>query len=162
MQELIHFRLNDKPISMTLDGERMLLWVLRTDLGLTGVKYGCGEGFCAACTVLINNRAVRACYFPVKNIKGKDVITIEGLAKNGKLHPLQKAFIKHNAFQCGFCTPGMILNAYSLLLENPHPSHKEILQGMDDNLCRCGAHIRIVRAIQTAAEEMRGEKNEEK
>ncbi|MEE9500873.1 MAG: (2Fe-2S)-binding protein [Candidatus Aminicenantaceae bacterium] len=150
----IHFNLNKKPVSMTLDGERTLLWVLRTDLSLTGTKYGCGKGLCGACTVLVNNRAVRSCQFPVKNIDGKSVVTIEGLAKNGKLHPLQRAFIKRNAFQCGFCTSGMILNSYSLLQENPRPTRNEILEGMDWNLCRCGSHNRIVQAILTAAREI--------
>lgn len=150
----IHFNLNEKPVSMSLDGERMLLWVLRTDLSLTGTKYGCGKGLCGACTVLVNNRAVRSCRFPVKNIDGKSVVTVEGLAKNGKLHPLQRAFIKHNAFQCGFCTSGMILNSYSLLQENPRPTRNEILEAMDWNLCRCGSHNRIVQAILTAAREI--------
>lgn len=156
--EAIQFKLNDKPLRLTVDSERMLLWVLRTDLGLTGSKYGCGEGFCGACTVLVNKKAVRSCQLPVKDVKGKEVMTIEGLAKNGKLHPLQKAFIKHNAMQCGYCTSGMILNAYALLIENPQPSLKEIIQSMDDNFCRCGSHTRILQAIQDAALEMKGGK----
>jgi len=156
MEELIQFNLNGKPVSMTIDSNRMLLWVLRTELELTGVKYGCGVGVCGACTVLINNRARRACRVPVKNIRGADIITIEGLAANGRLHPLQKAFLKHEAFQCGFCTPGMILNAYSFLQRNPRPSYNEVLQGMENNLCRCGSHTRIVQAILTAAREMAG------
>lgn len=156
MREAIHFKLNDKPVRLIVDGERMLLWALRSDLGLTGTKFGCGEGFCSACTVLVNNKAIRSCQLPVKDVKGKEVITIEGLAKNGNLHPLQKAFIKHDALQCGFCTPGMILSAYSLLFKNPQPTRAEILQSMDENLCRCGAHTRIVQAIQTAAQEMKG------
>jgi aerobic-type carbon monoxide dehydrogenase small subunit (CoxS/CutS family) len=145
----IQLELNDKPVRLTVDGERKLLWVLRTDLGLTGTKYGCGEGVCGACTVLINQKAYRSCQLSVKEIQGKKVTTIEGLAKNGRLHPLQEAFVKHDALQCGFCTSGMILNAYSLLIENPQPTEAEILQGMNDNLCRCGAHTRIVLAIQT-------------
>jgi aerobic-type carbon monoxide dehydrogenase small subunit (CoxS/CutS family) len=156
MINTIKFKLNDKPVALRVDGERRLLWVLRTDLGLTGPKYGCGEGICGACTVLINSKATRSCQVPVKEIAGKEVITIEGLAKNGRLHPLQKAFIEQNAFQCGFCTSGMILNAYSLLLEKPKPSEAEIIQGMNDNLCRCGAHLRIIQAIETAAREMKG------
>jgi len=158
MINTIKFKLNDKPVEFKVDGERRLLWVLRSDLGLTGPKYGCGEGICGACTVLINSKATRSCQIPVKEIKGKEVLTIEGLAKNGHLHPLQKAFINYSALQCGFCTPGMILNAYSLLLEKPRPTEGEIIQGMNDNLCRCGAHVRIVQAIQSAAEEMRGGK----
>jgi carbon-monoxide dehydrogenase small subunit len=156
MVSTIKFKLNDKPVELKVDGERRLLWVLRSDLGLTGPKYGCGEGICGACTVLINSKSTRSCQVPVKEIKGKEVITIEGLAKNGRLHPLQKSFVEQNAFQCGFCTSGMILNAYSLLLEKPKPSEAEIIQGMNDNLCRCGAHLRIIQAIQAAAKEMRG------
>ncbi|UCG57128.1 MAG: (2Fe-2S)-binding protein [Phycisphaerales bacterium] len=155
MTETISFKLNGRSISLSTDGERMLLWVLRTDLGLTGTKYGCGKAQCGACTVIVDGKAVRSCVVPVGYVKGKDVITIEGLAKNGKLHPIQEAFVKHDALQCGFCTPGTILNAYSLLLKNPRPSRAEIIQGMDDNLCRCGAHVRIIRAIESAAEEMR-------
>lgn len=156
MIENISFKLNGNPITLAVDSERMLLWVLRTDLGLTGAKYGCGVGLCGACTVLVDNEAVRSCRFPVKDIKGKEVLTIEGLARNGKLHPIQEAFIKHDALQCGFCTPGMILNAYSLLLRNPQPSRAEIVEDMDYNLCRCGSHSRIIQAIQTAAKEMKG------
>ncbi|MCH7558337.1 MAG: (2Fe-2S)-binding protein [Planctomycetes bacterium] len=156
MNETISFKLNDKPVSLTTDGERKLLWVLRSDLGLTGTKYGCGKALCGACTVMVNNRAVRSCIVPVSSIKGKNVLTIEGLAKNGKLHPIQEAFVKHDALQCGFCTPGMILNAYSLLLRNPQPTRREIIEGMEYNLCRCGAHIRIIRAIESAAQEMKG------
>jgi len=152
----IRFKLNGQAKSLTLDRKRMLLWVLRTDFGLTGTKFGCGEGFCGACTVLVNNEAERSCQLPVEDIDGKEVITIEGLAKNGKLHPLQEAFVKHDALQCGFCTPGMILNAYSLLQKNSSPTRKDIVETMDDNLCRCGAHTRIVQAIQTAAKGMRG------
>jgi len=156
MFETIRFKLNRKPTVMTVDGERKLLWVLRSDLGLTGAKYGCGEGICGACTVLVNNKATRSCQVPMKEIKGKEVITIEGLVRDGKLHPLQKAFMDHDALQCGFCTSGMIMNAYGLLLEKGQPTETEIIQGMNDNLCRCGAHVRIVQAIQSAAGEMKG------
>jgi aerobic-type carbon monoxide dehydrogenase small subunit (CoxS/CutS family) len=156
MFETIRFKLNRKPMQMTVDGERKLLWVLRSDLGLTGAKFGCGEGICGACTVLINNKATRSCQVLVKEIKGKEVITIEGLVRDGKLHPLQKAFMDHDALQCGFCTPGMIMNAYGLLLEKHQPSEAEIIEGMNDNLCRCGSHVRIVQAIQSAAKEVKG------
>ena len=156
MKEPIYFKLNDKPVNVTVDGERMLLWVLRNDLGVTGPKYGCGAGLCGACTVLVDNEPLLSCQTPVKEVKGREVLTIEGLVKNGRLHPLQKAFIKHDALQCGFCTPGMILKAHSLLSKNPRPSREEIIEGMDGNLCRCGAHVRIVEAIETAAQEMRG------
>ena len=159
MTETISFTLNGKSVSVTTDGDRPLLWVLRTDLGLTGTKYGCGEAACGACTVLVDDRAMPSCTFPVRGVDGSEVITIEGLAKNGKLHPLQKAFMKHDALQCGFCTPGMIIKAYALLLDNPEPTRNEIMQGMEANLCRCGAHTRIIEAIQTAAKEMKGDQS---
>jgi aerobic-type carbon monoxide dehydrogenase small subunit (CoxS/CutS family) len=158
MKTPIHFKLNSKPVTVTVDGDRMLLWVLRTDLGITGPKYGCGQGLCGACTVLVNNRAALSCQTPVKEIEGAEVITIEGLAKGEVLHPLQQAFIEQDALQCGFCTSGMILRAYSLLSEKPNPSREEIIKGMDENLCRCGAHNRILAAIETAAREMKGGK----
>jgi len=156
MEESISFKLNDKSVSITTDPGRPLLWVLRSDFGLTGTKYGCGKGLCGACTVMLGDRAVRSCIIPVRTVEDKEVMTIEGLAKNGQLHPLQKAFAKHDALQCGFCTPGMILNAYGLLLRNPEPTSEEIINGMEGNLCRCGAHVRIIRAIETAAQEMKG------
>ncbi|OHB65061.1 MAG: ferredoxin [Planctomycetes bacterium RBG_13_60_9] len=156
MAETIAFKLNGESVSVTTDGQRPLLWVLRTDFNLTGAKFGCGQAHCGACTVLVDNKAVRSCVYPVRNANGREVRTIEGLSKNGDLHPLQKAFVKHDALQCGFCTPGMILTAYSLLRENPQPTREEILEGMDQNLCRCGAHTRIIDAIQTAAAEMKG------
>lgn len=158
MKEVIQFKLNGKPVRLKTESERMLLWAIRSDLSLTGAKYGCGEGFCGACTVLVNEKAVRSCQFPLKDVKGKEVLTIEGLAKNGDLHPLQKAFMEHDALQCGFCTPGMILQAYSMLLKNPRPNTEEIIQSMEDNLCRCGSHTRIIQAIQTSAKEMKGGK----
>ena len=156
MEETITFTLNGESVSVTTDSQRSLLWVLRTDLGLTGTKYGCGQSLCGACTVLVDNKAVHSCDFPIKNAEGREIITIEGLSNNSTLHPLQKAFIKHDALQCGFCTPGMILKAYSLLYQNPQPTREVIIQGMNDNLCRCGAHTRIIDAIESAAAEMRG------
>jgi len=158
MEQTIHFKLNNRPVSVTTDGERALLWVLRTDLGLTGAKFGCGHSQCGVCTVIINKEAVRSCQYPVKDVSGKEVITIEGLAKNGQLHPLQKAFMQHGAVQCGFCTPGMILEGYSLLLKNARPSRTEIIAGMDQHLCRCGTYTRVVEAVQTAAAELKGGK----
>jgi aerobic-type carbon monoxide dehydrogenase small subunit (CoxS/CutS family) len=151
----IEFKLNHNRIRLSVDSERTLLWVLRADLGLTGTKCGCGIGACGACTVLLGGEAVRSCTIPVIDVKGKDVVTVEGLAINGHLHPLQKAFVEHNALQCGFCTPGMILTAYSLLLTKPAPKEEDIIEGMEDNLCRCGSHQRIIRAIQSAARKMR-------
>ena len=155
MPQSIEFKLNGTLKNIDTDSNRILLWVLRTDFGLTGTKYGCGEGHCGACTVLVDNEAVRSCQLTVKDIAGKEVLTIEGLSKNGELHPLQKAFIEHNAFQCGFCTSGMILNAYSLLIKNPEPTRSDIIAGMNDNLCRCGAHVRIIEAIESAAKELK-------
>ena len=156
MRRTIHFKLNGKLKSLALGRDRMLLWVLRTDFGLTGTKYGCGAGFCGACTVLVNSQAVRSCQFPVENVDGKEILTIEGLARNGRLHPLQKAFVKHDALQCGYCTPGMILTAYGLLVKNPRPNLEEIREGMNENLCRCGSYQRIIQAIQDAVQEMKG------
>ena len=156
MSETIRFKLNGRPVRLKADGERTLLWVLRTDLGVTGPKYGCGEGLCGACTVLADNEAVLSCQITVKDVAGSEIKTIEGLAQNGKLHPLQQAFIEHAGFQCGYCTPGMILKSYSLLADNPTPSRQDIIDGMDENLCRCGAHTRIVAAIETASRRMKG------
>ena len=158
MEEAVQFKLNGKPTKLTVDNERKLLWVLRTDLGLTGTKYGCGENFCGACTVLVNNEAIRSCQTTVKDVEGKEVVTIEGLAKNGTLHPLQKAFMEHDAFQCRYCTSGMIMNGYAFLHKTLRPSVPQIVKEMDDNLCRCGAHNRIIQAIQAAAKEMEGGK----
>jgi len=151
MIRAVSFTLNGKSTQVTVDDERMLLWVLRYDLGLTGTKYGCGEGLCGACTVIVGKEAVRSCSTPVKDVAGKQVLTIEGLSRNGQLHALQQAFLKVNAFQCGYCTAGMIMNAYALLLRKPRPTRAEIVQAMDDNLCRCGSHTRILEAIETAA-----------
>ncbi len=157
VKKTIRFKLNGKQTILEVESDRLLLWVLRTDLQLTGPKFGCGEGFCGACTVLIDNEPVRSCQYPVANIDNKNVVTIEGLAgRDGKLHPLQAAFVEHDALQCGFCTSGMILTAYGLLQKNPSPTRAEIIDAMDENLCRCGAHLRIIQAIQAAAQNMRG------
>lgn len=153
----IRFTLNGRSVALDVDEGRMLLWVLRTELGLTGTKFGCGEGFCGSCTVLVDGRAERSCQLPMTAVAGRKIVTIEGLAKDGELHTVQAAFVEHDAMQCGFCTPGMILSAYDLLLANPQPSRQEILDHMEDNLCRCGAHLRIVRAIESAAARMRKE-----
>lgn len=158
MDEKIRFKLNGKKTELTTDPSQTLLWVLRNHFGLTGTKYGCGIGFCGACTVLIDNEPVRSCMVPFSEVSGKSVVTIEGLSEKGKLHPLQKAFVEHDALQCGFCTPGMIMTAAGLLKNNPDPSKEEIISGLEDNLCRCGAHNRIVDAVQTAAKEMKGGK----
>src|SRR5574340_1013941 len=156
MKAVISFTLNGKTVRVTGDGGRVLLWVLRYDLKLTGVKYGCGAGLCGACTVLVDGEAVRSCATPLKQVAGKRVITIEGLSEGERLHPIQQAFLDHHAFQCGYCTAGMILNAYALLMKTPQPTREEIVRQMDDNLCRCGSHVRIVDAIQDAAGAMKG------
>ena len=153
MRRTISFTLNGKSTHLETDDERILLWVLRYDLGYTGAKYGCGLGVCGACTVVVDNEAMRACATTLRDVAGKSVLTIEGLEQEGKLHPLQQAFLRHNAFQCGYCTPGMILSAYALLCTTPHPTEAQILKYMDDNLCRCGSHTRVVEAIQEAAKE---------
>jgi len=158
MPDTISFQLNDKPVSVTTDGERPLLWVLRTDLNLTGTKFVCGEGHCGGCTVLVDQVAIRSCLWKIKDVQDKQVVTIEGLAKDGQLHPVQQAFLEHDALQCGFCTPGMILTVVGLLHSNPQPTREQILHGMEQNFCRCGAHPRIVEAIQTAASAMKGAK----
>jgi aerobic-type carbon monoxide dehydrogenase small subunit (CoxS/CutS family) len=158
MEETIKFQLNGKKTEAMIDPTQTLLWVLRNHFGLTGTKFGCGMGFCGACTVLIDNEPVRSCQLSVGDAAGKNVVTIEGLATNGKLHPVQEAFVKHDALQCGYCTPGMIMNAAGLLIKNPAPSIQEIKDGMEHNLCRCGAHMRIIEAVQTASKEMKGGK----
>jgi aerobic-type carbon monoxide dehydrogenase small subunit (CoxS/CutS family) len=158
MKETISFQLNGKKAELLIDPTQTLLWVLRNHFGLTGTKFGCGMGFCGSCTILVNKEPVRSCTTSVGEVAGKDVVTIEGLAPEGDLHPLQKAFIKHDALQCGYCTPGMIMSATGLLLRNPSPSTEEIKVGLEDNLCRCGAHVRIIEAVQTASEEMKGGK----
>jgi aerobic-type carbon monoxide dehydrogenase small subunit (CoxS/CutS family) len=155
MQRIISFTLNGKPTRLDVDDERMLLWVLRYDAGLTGSKFGCGEGLCGACTVLVDNEAVRSCSVPMKDVAGKQVLTIEGLYKEAKLHPLQAAFLKNYAFQCGYCTPGMIMTAYALLLKQAKPTREQIVSHMDSNLCRCGAHVRIVAAVEEASRSMK-------
>ena len=129
----------------------MLLWVLRDELELTGAKYGCGEGQCGACTVLIDGAPVRSCITRVSAVAGKEITTIEGLAQNGKLHPLQEAFIQADALQCGYCTPGMILSASALLKKTPQPTEPEIRRALQGNICRCGTYPRIIAAVQMAA-----------
>ena len=133
------------------DAERSLLSVLRDDLDLTGTKYGCGEGQCAACTVLIDGQPTRSCLTKVGTVAGKRIITIEGLAPENKLHPVQEAFLEADAMQCGWCTPGMILGAVALLRHMPHPTEADIVTGMNGHICRCGTYPRIVAAIQAAA-----------
>jgi len=134
----------------------MLLWVLRTDLGHTGPKYGCGEGYCGACTVLVDGKPALSCQYPLATAEGKSVLTIEGLAsRDGRLHPLQQAFADHGAFQCGYCTPGMILQAYALLLRKPDPTEAEIVDALEGTLCRCGSYNRIIAAVRAASQALK-------
>ncbi len=156
MLQSIAFTLNGKQVSLDVESDRMLLWVLRVDLGLTGTKYGCGQNWCGSCTVLLDGEAIRSCQTPISYVQGKTVTTIEGMVTDESLHPLQQAFMEHDALQCGYCTPGMIMNAYSLLRTNPKPTREEIIAGMENNLCRCGAHNRIIQAIETASTRMEG------
>jgi aerobic-type carbon monoxide dehydrogenase small subunit (CoxS/CutS family) len=151
MSQTIRFRLNGESIDMDTEGDRTLLWVLRTDLKQTGAKYGCGAGNCGSCTVIVDGEPVRSCITRLDSIQGKDVTTIEGLAQDGDLHPLQQAFYEFGGYQCGYCTPGMIMNAYGLLQKNPKPTRDEIVEGMENNLCRCSAYKRIVEAIEMAS-----------
>src|SRR6478752_6938648 len=152
MSDPIRFRLNGRPASLDTDDDRKLLWVLRTDLGLTGTKYGCGAGVCGACTVLVDGEAVRSCVAPLRAVRDREVTTIEGLAPpGGALHPVQQAFLEHGGFQCGYCTPGMILAAAALLRDNPAPGRAAIAAGLEGHICRCGAHTRILDAVEAAA-----------
>ena len=156
MEKTVRFKLNGKEVGVETSPERMLLWVLRTDLAHTGTKYGCGEGFCGACTVLVDGKPTLSCQFQLAKAAGKEVLTIEGLAKGGRLHPLQQAFIDHGALQCGYCTPGMLLQAYALLGRKPKPTEAEIAEALELNLCRCGSYNRIIAAVRTAAGTARG------
>jgi aerobic-type carbon monoxide dehydrogenase small subunit (CoxS/CutS family) len=144
-------RVNGVEHPVSLDRERSLLYMLREELDLTGTKYGCGEGECGACTVLLDGSAVRACLTPVGEAVGRSVTTIEGLAEGDRLHPVQQAFAEAGAFQCGFCIPGMIIGAAALLRQNPHPTVPEIRAALDGNLCRCCGYPRILEAVQQAA-----------
>lgn len=147
---------NQKHYRIEVHPDRMLLWVLRDDLELTGSKYGCGEGQCGACTVLIDGAPVRSCITRAATVAGKSITTIEGLAQNGRLHPLQEGFLQADAMQCGYCTPGMIMSGAGLLKKNPHPTEPEIRRAMEGNVCRCGTYPRIVAAVQIAERLMNG------
>ena len=146
----------DRQQRSTVDPERRLLWVLRSDLGLTGAKYGCGEALCGSCTVLVDDQIMRSCTTRVGVIDGADVTTVEGLANDDGLHPVQQAFVNHDAMQCGYCTPGMVLGAVGLLRANSNPSDEEIIQGMEGHLCRCGTYVRVIEAVREAAVAMGG------
>lgn len=144
--------INGKQYRFTAPSEQRLLWILRETLGLTGTKYGCGEGQCGACTVLLDGKPVRSCLTPLSLAIGKQVATIEGLERDGALHPVQQAFLQEEALQCGYCTSGMILSAVALLNRKPNPTDDEIARAMNGNICRCGTYPRIVAAIRQAAQ----------
>jgi len=156
MAEKIQFQLNGKNVEVQAESNQTLLWVLRTHFNLTGTKYGCGLGYCGSCTVLMDDDPVRSCGIMMEDVANTKIVTIEGLEKDGKLHPMQQAFVDNDALQCGYCTPGMIMNAIGLLARNPEPTRQEIVDGMEDNLCRCGAHKRIIDAIASASKTMKG------
>ena len=152
MERISEIYVNGTRLKVDADAERSLLSVLRDDLDLTGSKYGCGEGQCGACTVLIDGQAVRSCITKIRGVVGKKIITIEGIEKNGRLHPLQEAFMEADALQCGYCTPGMIMSGVALLSKSPNPTEAEIIRSMEGNVCRCGTYPRIVNAIRKASQ----------
>ena len=154
MRRRISFLLNGEPTEVDVDPRRKLLWVLRTELGLTGTKYGCGERECGACTVLVDGRRIFSCDTTMNAVSDREVTTVEGLADGDVLHPVQQAFADHDALQCGFCTPGLIMGAVSLLERNPEPSEEEIKEGLQRHLCRCGTHVRVIQAVQAASQAM--------
>ena len=156
MNATVSFVLNGKPVTVTSPRDRMLVWVLRDELGLTGTKVGCEAGLCGACTVLVDFETVLSCSTALGDVAGKSVLTIEGLAVGGQLDPLQKAFQDHNAFQCGYCTSGMIMAAWAFLKKTTKATRAEIVEAMEGNICRCGAHVRILEAVETAGKGMGG------
>jgi len=154
MSDPIRLYVNGTEHLLRLDPDAPLIYVLRNDLGLVGTRFGCGLGVCGACFVLVDGRAVPACDTPLWAAAGKRIVTVEGLARSGEMHAVQKAFIEEQAVQCGYCTSGLVISAAALLAENPKPSESEIRAALDRNLCRCGTHNRVVRAVQRAATEM--------
>ncbi len=155
MDKTISFTVNGKATTVTTDSKRPLLDVLREDVGLTGAKYGCGEGQCGACTVLVDGKRVLSCITPVSAVDKKHITTIEGLSDGDKLHPVQEAFLAEGAMQCGYCTPGMVLTATALLEKNPNPTDDEISTAMNGNICRCNGYVKILKAVRSAAEKMK-------
>jgi len=158
MKQRIELRVNGRNYELFVEPWKTLLDVLRDDLGLTGAKSGCDDGNCGACTVILDGKAVKSCLLLAPQAKGKEVLTIEGLGKEGNLHPLQKAFIDHFAVQCGFCTPGMILTAKALLDENPRATEEEIRRGLHGNICRCTGYVKIVEAVEAARSQLAGKR----
>lgn len=147
---------NDRKYQVDADASESLLSVLRDNLDLTGSKYGCGEGSCGACTVIVNGAVVRSCITTVGSVRGKNITTIEGLEKDGKLHPAQKAFLDVDVFQCAYCAPGMVMSTVALLQKNPQPAREDIVKAMQGNICRCGTYPRIVQAIEKVANDKKG------
>jgi aerobic-type carbon monoxide dehydrogenase small subunit (CoxS/CutS family) len=156
MAKVTELHVNGKDVALDVDGERSLLSVLRDDLDLTGSKYGCGEGQCGACTVLLDGVPTRSCITAVGSVGQRKVATIESLEQNGKLHPLQQAFLDSGAMQCGYCTSGMLMAGFALLQKKPNPSEAEIIRSMNGNICRCGTYQRIVTAIKEGAKALQG------
>jgi aerobic-type carbon monoxide dehydrogenase small subunit (CoxS/CutS family) len=156
MPRVTELRVNGAGRKVDADSQRSLLSVLRDDLDLTGAKYGCGEGRCGACTVLVDGQPTRSCLARVGAVEGKSITTIEGLEQDGRLHPLQQAFLDLDALQCGYCTPGMIMSGVGLLARQPNADEREIVRAMEGNVCRCGTYTRIVAAIRKAAESSKG------
>ncbi|MBV9865887.1 MAG: (2Fe-2S)-binding protein [Abitibacteriaceae bacterium] len=154
MSTIKQLHINGEKRTVAADSERSLLHVLREDLGMTGSKYGCGEGQCGACTVLINGQQTRSCITAVGDVAGKQITTIEGLEHNGHLHPLQEAFLETGAMQCGYCTAGMIMSGVALLNKNNNPTQQDIVTSMQGNVCRCGTYTRIMAAVQQAGKQM--------
>lgn len=152
MKYTVNFFVNDEPITLDVDANKTMLRVLREELALTGAKEGCGAGECGACTVIMDGKPINACLVLAPELDGRRISTVEGLAKDGKLSPLQESFVELAALQCGFCTPGFLMSATALLDENPHPSREEILDAINGNLCRCTGYVRVMEAIQRAAE----------
>jgi aerobic-type carbon monoxide dehydrogenase small subunit (CoxS/CutS family) len=150
MEDAIKLSVNGAEVSVAGPPERSLLSVLSEDLDLTGAKYGCGEGECGACTVLVDGKAVRSCITPISEVASRQITTVEALEADGKLHPLQEAFLETGALQCGYCTCGMILSAFALLRGNPEPSRDEVIRAMNGNICRCGTYLRIIDAVLKA------------
>lgn len=155
MKQLMEFKVNGERYEVAVEPNRTLLEVLWEDLNLTGTKMGCNEGDCGACTVIIDGMAVCSCLLLAVKAKGRDIFTIEGLASNGRLHPIQQAFIDHYAVQCGYCTPGMIMSAKALLDENPDPTEEEVRRSLQGNLCRCTGYVKIIEAIMAAKDNMK-------
>jgi len=160
MKRKIKVKVNGVWYEAEVKPNRLLVHFLREDLGLTGTHIGCLEGRCGACAIILDGLAVKSCQLLAVQVNGSEIITVEGLAKNGKLHPIQESFWEHHAVQCGFCTPGMLIAAYQLLIRNPNPSEEEVRKGLSGNLCRCTGYVNIVKAVKAAASKMRGEYNE--